>query len=110
MKNFTTFLSNGVYNATTDKVDYKVTTKETESKWYDTIEIDGVETKALRLYDLFINDMIEGGYTIFKLNENKYVVYDSMYLYTKNNHRNDFNNFDDALKFVKSLRSFSNEN
>lgn len=110
MKTITTFLTNGVYNNITNKVDYKVTKKETESKWYNSIEIDGIETKALRLYDLFINDMIEGGYTIFKLDNNKYVVYDSMYLYTKNNHRNDFNNFNDALEFVESLRSFSNEN
>ena len=109
MKTIATYKSNGKYNPTTDRVDYQVTTKEIEVKWESSIEIDGKETTAIRLFPEIINDVIEDVKIIFKLSENEYVVHDSMCTYSGNNHRNDFSSLKESLEFVDSLVKFDKE-
>lgn len=106
MKTTAAYLSNGKYNPTTDKVDYEITKKEIKVDWYNSIEIDGIETKSIGLYPTYLNGYLDNQTSIFKLSESSFVVYDTWFKETGNANRNDFSNLDDAIKFVESIKLF----
>ncbi len=106
MKTIATYLSNGKYNPTTDKVDYEVTKKEIEVDWYNSIEIDGIETKSIGLYPTYLNGHLDNQTSIFKLSESSFVVYDTWFKETGNANRNNFSNLDDAINFIESIKLF----
>lgn len=106
MRTIATYLSKGKYNPTTDRVDYEITKKDVEVNWYNSIEIDGIETQSIGFYPTYVNGYLDDHISIFKLSESSFVVYDTWFKETGNANRNDFSNLDDAIKFVESIKLF----